>query len=112
MTTELNEAAMQDGDLRRMAIGIAGNKKDLEADREVSTKDATAYADSIGTVCPRSHSRDADTFTPGAFYMETSALANEGACARLLFMFVCPSAADPKAVRVSRVVCVVCARRS
>lgn len=48
-TTELNEAAMQDGDLRRMAIGIAGNKKDLEADREVSTKDATAYADSIGT---------------------------------------------------------------
>jgi hypothetical protein len=41
---------MQDGDLRRMAIGIAGNKKDLESERQVSTKDAKAYADSIGTL--------------------------------------------------------------
>jgi hypothetical protein len=47
---ELNDAAMQDGDLRRMAIGIAGNKKDLESERQVSTKDAKAYADSIGTL--------------------------------------------------------------
>jgi hypothetical protein len=47
--TELNEAATQDGALRSMAIGIAGNKKDLDGERQVSTKDALAYANSIGT---------------------------------------------------------------
>jgi len=58
---ELNDAASQDIDLRQVAIGIAGNKKDLEDQRAVSTADGEAYAKSIG-----------------AFFLETSAKANEG----------------------------------
>jgi hypothetical protein len=54
-------------------------------------------------------SRYVNTFTPGAFYIETSALANEGKCALLLFMCVCPSAARRlQSARAYHALCYVC----